>query len=143
MKRNTLGIWSVIVAVLVSVAPFGCSDSGKKERKIKSVDGVAKKIDLRNNVVSMSFVDKEGRPREIQGSVREDTEVTINGRASKLEDVREGDKVTVYYYKEGKEDDLRFVATRVEVKRSQEGDWTSTAAKSPTTQPSNVPSRKP
>jgi hypothetical protein len=143
MKRKTERhlAWAAILLILFVV---GCSDSSKKPRKIRNIDGTARKIDLKNNVVSMIVVDKEGHDREMQGTVRDDAEVIINGRASKLEDVREGDKVTVSYYKEGKDDDVKFIATKIEVKRAKDEDWTSTrGGTAASTQPAPTPPGKP
>jgi hypothetical protein len=130
-------------AALLIILTGGCSETGKKAKKIRTVDGIARKIDLKNNIVSMMVVDQKGQEREMQGSVREDSDIIVNGRASRLEDVREGDKVAVSYYREGKDDDIRFIATRVEVKRAKDNDWTSTGTGSRTTQPVAGPATKP
>lgn len=126
----------LILLAIAAIGMGGCSDDTKKAKKIRTVEGIAKMIDLKNNLVSMEIVDKEGRSREIPGSVREDTEVLINGRMAKLDDIREGDKVRVSGYREGKDEEMKFVATRVEVQRAKDMDWKSTAA---TTQPSTPP----
>ena len=114
----------------------GCSDGGKNSRKTKRVEGVARKIDLKNNYVSMSYKTPKGDEIVLEGTVREDTEVVINGRHQKLEDVREGDAVVVIGYREGKGEDQKLVATRIEVTRAKESDWQSTT---PTTQPATPP----
>ncbi|MEK6642726.1 MAG: hypothetical protein AABZ08_02365 [Planctomycetota bacterium] len=133
-KYKTIGV------CLVGVILVGCSDDSKKARKVKKVDGIAKKIDLKNNFVSMVTIDKNGKEFVREGTLREDTEVSINGRAAKLDEVREGDKVSVYGFKEGKDDDVKFVATKVEVTRAAEGGWKSTTATKPaTTQPAGKP----
>ena len=133
---------TTFAVLLAAIFLTGCSDSGKKEKKIKTKDGVVTKIDVKSNSVAMSFVDKDGKDRELKGSVRDDTEIIINGRAAKLDDVREGDKVAVSGYKEGKDDEMKLVATKVEVKRAQESDWKSTGTKPPPS-PTSAPARKP
>jgi hypothetical protein len=118
--------WCAVLGVLIGLA--GCSDKSKKPKKIKTIPGVVKKIDLKANYVAMGFTDPEGKERTLEGVVKEDTDVLINGRAAKLEDVHEGDKVSVSGYKEGKDDDLKRVVTRVEVTRAASADWKSTAS---------------
>ncbi len=138
MRYGTILLTGLIGVALATGA--GCSDDGKKTKKVKAVEGIAKKIDLKNNYVSMETVDKSGKTMTREGTIREDTEVVINGRAAKLEDVKEGDKVLVYGFKEGKDDDVKFVATKVEVTRASEGGWKSTTpAKPATTQPAKNP----
>jgi Cu/Ag efflux protein CusF len=127
--------WCAVFAVLL----VGCTDKSKKPKKIKTLPGVVKKIDLKANYVAMNFTDPEGKERTLEGVLKEDTDVLINGRAAKLEEVHEGDKVSVSGYREGKDDELRRVVTRVEVTRAASADWKSTASAGspkPTTQPS-------
>lgn len=101
----------------------GCSDRSRKTPKIRKKEGVATKIDLKNNIVAMSWKDKNGVERPLEGTIRENTEVRINGRDQKIEDVMVGDKVTVSGYREGKGDNELLVATLIEVTRASESDW--------------------
>lgn len=126
----------VVVLILGSMGS-GCSDRGEKGRKIRKVEGVAKKIDLKNNFVSMSFRDQKGADRILEGTVRNDTEVLINGRAARLEDVREGDKAVVYGYKEGEGLSQQLIATKIEITRAQDLQWKS--AEPPTATPTSGP----
>ncbi|MBN1346869.1 MAG: hypothetical protein JXQ73_29525 [Phycisphaerae bacterium] len=116
-----------VVAVFLALILVGCSENNGKNPKIQRVEGVAKVIDLENNYVSMTIKDKKGVERELTGTVREDTEVSINGRKQDLKDVKPGDKVVVYGYREGKDEDQKLVATKVEVTRVRDDDWKSTS----------------
>jgi hypothetical protein len=105
----------------------GCSDRSSKERKIRRIEGVATRIDARNNEVSMRYRTEKGAEIILEGSVREDTEISINGVNRKLEDVRVGEHVVVHGYRDRSGDTLKLVATRVEVNRPAEEDWKPTA----------------
>lgn len=113
--------WMLILAVVLPVA--GCSEDRGKAPKMNRMTGVAKRIDLKNNEVSMSFTDENGVERELSGSVREDTEVWINGRLHRLEDVREGDAVVVTGYRDKSSEEHKLVATQIEVTRPEASDW--------------------
>ena len=113
----------------------GCSDKSKKTPKIKRIEGVAVKIDLKNNSVAMLRKDDKGNEMQIEGMIRENTEVRINGRDQKLEDVKVGDKVIVSGYREGKGADQKLVATMIEVIRPREADWKSASQPAASPQP--------
>jgi|CXWL01.1.fsa_nt_gi hypothetical protein len=117
-------VWAVLLACCATI---GCSDKSGSKPKIKKVQGTATKIDLTNNRVAMAVVDAKGNPGALEGTVREDTEVWINGRSQRLEDVREGDKVEVYGFKEGSGEEAKLVATKVVVTRPVDSDWKSTS----------------
>lgn len=136
MKAVRIGSWGLAV-VFLATGLIGCSENNGKQPKIKRVEGVAKKIDLQNNSVSMVVKDDKGAQRELTGTVRENTEVIINGRVQTLKDVREGDQVVVYGYREGEGEDSKLVATKVEVTRARDGDWKTSGASTakPTTPP--------
>jgi hypothetical protein len=127
--RVVLALAGVVCLV---AGPLGCSDKSKKASKVRTIEGIAKHIDLKNNDVSMVFKDDRGVERELRGTIRENTEVRINGRDHRLEDIRENDRIAVTGYKEGSGDDAQLVATLIEVTRPPESDW----KKAPTTRPS-------
>ncbi len=135
----------VCLLAVVLAGSLGCSDKDKKAPKVRKIEGIAKHIDLKNNDVSMIFKDDRGVERELRGSVRENTEVIINGRNQKLEDIRESDRIIVTGYKDGSGDGAQLVATMIEVIRPQESDWKKAPtqpAASPaaaTTQPTGKP----
>jgi hypothetical protein len=146
---------ALVVAGLVVVA--GCSDRKAGKPRPRKIEGIAEKIDLQNNYVSMRVPDGKGGERILEGTFREDTEVEINGRSGKLEHVRPGDKVVVYGNREGEGDDQKLVATKVVVTRPEGSDWKNTGKPSgkagevepgasgqkpaapPTTAPANTP----
>ena len=107
-------------------ATTGCSDKDDKVPKIQRIEGVAKAVDTEHNHVSMSWVNKRGQTVTLEGTVRDDTEVWINGRAQKIEDVREGDRIVVEGYREKRGDEESLVATKIEVTRAESGDWKKT-----------------
>jgi hypothetical protein len=117
---------AVLLAVVVATLNSGCADRKAGKPKIKTKDGVAEKIDLQNNSVSMKVPDGKGGEVTLEGTVREDTIVRINGRDEKLEHVRPGDKVKVTGYREGEGNEAKLVATMVEVTRPEGADWKST-----------------
>jgi aspartate 1-decarboxylase len=119
-----IGLTMVITGVLVG--PSGCSSRKASKPKQRRIEGIAEKVDLQNNYVSMRVTDKKGSQHVYEGTFKEDTEVEINGRAAKLENVQPGDKVVVYGYREGEGENVKLVATRVEVIRPEGSDWKST-----------------
>ncbi|QOJ03417.1 MAG: hypothetical protein HRU71_07950 [Planctomycetia bacterium] len=140
--------WGVrcVVGLLTAVLGIaGCSDKEKKSPKVRKIEGIAKHIDLKNNDVSMVFKDDRGVERELRGTIRENTEVVINGRAQKLEDIRENDRIIVTGYKDGSGDSAQLVATMIEVIRPQETDWKKAPAQSAAGTPaaSTQPAGKP
>ncbi|MFH1418750.1 MAG: hypothetical protein ABII12_10770 [Planctomycetota bacterium] len=120
---------TVLVLVAVAAVSGGCSDRGDKKQKIRKLEGIADKIDLANNDVSMRVVNKRGKEDIISGTLREDTVVIINGRDESIENIKPGDKVVVFGYREGEGDAQKLVATKVVVTRPTETDWKSTGKK--------------
>lgn len=112
---------ALFTAILV-LAP-SCSSDDDKPPKIRKVEGTAKDIDLKNNYVSMLFTNSKGEEMLLEGTVREDTEVWINGRSHALQDLREGEHVVVFGYREGEGLSEKLVATKIEVQRPESEDW--------------------
>ena len=134
MRSYRMGAMCLAAAFLATVL-IGCSENNGKKPKIRRIEGVAKLIDLQNNVVSMTIKDDKGVEVVMTGTVREDTEVLINGRSQALKDVCVGDQVVVYGYKEVQGDNQKLIAQKVEVTRSRESDWKSTGTGDPAKQP--------
>lgn len=134
MNRMTKRLlWSQL-ALLAILAPSGCSDDAGDKPRIQKVEGIAKSIDVEKRIVSMTFTDDRGNERELEGTFKEDTEVLINGRSQEIKDIRPGDKVKVYGYREGKGENQKLIAEKVEVTRPSSSDWKPTGqggAKSP------------
>ncbi len=104
----------------------GCSDRSADKRKIRKKEGIAQLIDVDRRTVSMVVTDKKGADLEVTGTFTDETEVTINGRSQKIEDIRTGDKVEVYGYQEGHGTEKKLVATKVIVLRAEGDDWKPT-----------------
>lgn len=113
----------IALVCAAAVGLTGCSDDEDKAPKQKKVTGVAKTVDLKNSDFSMLYRTDKGEEIELRGEVRPDTEVWINGRAHKLADVRVGDSVTVFGYRDKSSDEVKLVATRIEVDRPESLDW--------------------
>jgi hypothetical protein len=123
--KRVLG--TLLVALFAGFLHTGCADRKAGKPKIRTREGIAEKIDLQNNSVSMRLTDGKAQGAILEGQVREDTIVKINGRDEKLEHVRPGDKVKVSGYKEGEGNEAKLVATMVEVIRPEGADWKSTS----------------
>jgi hypothetical protein len=124
LSKRVIG--TLLMVLVMALLHTGCSDRKAGKPKIKRIEGVAEKIDLQNNSVSMRFTASDGKERVLEGTVREGTNVKINGRDEKLEHVRPGDKVIVSGYREGEGDQVKLIATMVEVIRPEGADWKST-----------------
>jgi hypothetical protein len=125
--------WGISLLLLAATVPAGCSDGGDKPPKMRRLEGIAKKIDLRSGIVSMLWKNDKGKEIELEGTVKSDAEITINGRAHKLEDLRDGDQVVVIGYRDKTGGVEKLIATKIEVSRPQEMDWKTVGG--PTTQP--------
>jgi hypothetical protein len=141
MRLNRIGAMCLAAAFLAT-ALVGCSDNSSKAPKVKTVEGIVKQIDLQNNSVSMTCKDDKGNEIERKGTVRDDTEVTINGRVQTLKDVRVGDRVVVQGFKEGEGEAKNWVAKKVEVTRAREADWKTTGTPE-AAKPSEAPKTTP
>ncbi len=141
-------ISTVLVLAAVAAVSGGCSDRGEEKRKIRKLEGIAVKVDLANNDVSMRVVNKRGKEQIFNGTLRENTVVIINGRDESAENINPGDKVVVFGYREGEGDQLKLVATKVIVTRPTGTDWKKTGKKlgdedGKATPPSTNPAEKP
>ena len=125
MHIRTLGFRGLLVTgfILTLVMQTGCSERGSRKPKIRKKEGIAKKVDIDNRIVSMVIRDKTGNELEVPGTFRDDTSVIINGRAQSIGDIREGDKVVVEGYREGDGLNQKWIATKVTVDRPEEKDW--------------------
>lgn len=133
MLERMAKLTMVILVLLAGTAITGCSDGGDKPPKMRRLEGIAKRIDLRGGVVSMLWKNDKGKEIELQGTVKADAEITINGRVHKLEDLREGDAVVVTGFRDKSGDVEKLIATKIEVSRPQELEWKTVGG--PTTQP--------
>jgi len=137
-KTNKL-VHGLLAAVLIALPLGGCPEKSDKAPKGKTLSGVATKIDLQTRNVSMTIKGDDGAERELNGTVGDDTEILINGRGSKLADVRVGEKVEVTVQKSATEDG-KYNVKKVEITRAGDSDWKPTNA---TTQSSAAPTPPP
>ena len=108
---------------------LGCSDD-KPKRKYHVLEGTVKNVDLSTNKVSMLwYSEKRGMELTVDGTVTGETEVLINGRVAKLEDLIIGERIKVEGYQVGKGENKRLVATRVTVERSEVIDTSKSSEK--------------
>ena len=100
----------------------GCAEEAPK-RKYRVLEGTAEKIDLKTGQVSMNYFSKKRNEElAVEGRITDETEVLINGRLARLEDIRPQEHVRVTGYKEGKGANALVVVTRVEIERPEWSD---------------------
>ncbi len=119
------------LAVLIAVSMAGCTDKGAQAPRGKTRPGVVTKIDLQTRNVAMKIKTDDNVEQEHSGTISDDTEILINGRAAKLADVHIGERVDVTVQK-SKTEDGKFDIKRVEITRASDSDWKATGT---TTQP--------
>ena len=108
----------------------GCAEEAPK-RKYRVLEGTAEKIDLKTGQVSMNYFSKKRNEElAVEGRITDETEVLINGRLARLEDIRPQEHVRVTGYKEGKGVNALVVVTKVEIERS---DWSDVGSSSEAT----------
>jgi len=123
------------LAALAIALGAGCSERSGKSRKIRKIEGVVTRIDLQNKEVTLRARNEKGIeiPEPLTGTVREDTEIMINGVNRALGDVVVGDKVVVYGYRDRDGENVKLIPTKVEVSRETSSGWQ--AAGKPTSAP--------
>lgn len=130
MKRGIL----VLCLVPALTLALGCG-KGKPERKYYTLKGTAEQIDVDTGEVSMrAYIEKQQQWRVFTGQATDQTEVMVNGRQAKLEDIRPGDEGEVVGYMEGEGFNKRLVATKISITREEEFS-TSGPAEEPVTTP--------
>lgn len=101
----------------------GCSSKSGAD-KTYTKKGTIKSIDLSSRKVEVTII-KGGEQRAISGTYTDETNVTINGRAASVKDLKEGDSVEVTGRREGSGTNATFIATSVRVTRT-DSDWQET-----------------
>jgi hypothetical protein len=112
---------SAFLAATLAVAAAGQGCSRQDEtREYRTVEGVIEMIDLPKGEVTLRFYSqKRDRELTITGTATAETEVSINGVLSSLQDLREGERVTVVGWVEGRGADRQVVAERVVAERAE------------------------
>lgn len=110
---------AVALLLLSPLASTGCSekDSARKHRQL---EGTITNIDLDNAKVTLRFYsEKHKAETTVTGRVTPKTEVFINGQLSSLKDLREGERVSVVGWVQGRSADREVVAVKVTVERAE------------------------
>ncbi len=123
MRRETHSYFAAVVGIVCAglIAIPGCQ-SRSTEREEMTVNGTALEIDEATGKVSMKYFSKKKQLEiTVSGYVTPETEIIINGRLAKLNEVKIGEQVQVTGYIEKIGDTKRMVATRIEIERPE---WT-------------------
>ncbi|MBN1489047.1 MAG: hypothetical protein JXA69_03950 [Phycisphaerae bacterium] len=109
---------AILAGVALSLLLCGACNKSEDEPKHRTIEGVAESVDPKSNQVSMSWYNaKKQRDERVNGMVNDDTEVLINGRVARLEDIVAGDSVKVTGRVLKSEGEPQYLATRIEVTR--------------------------
>jgi hypothetical protein len=127
-NRHTITIG--ILAVLAGLAFVGCGDTDNTP-KHSSRKGKVTSINPQTGEVRMMSYTKEGKEREVVGTLGQDAEITINGRTARLEEVMVDDPVEVTGRIEKHDGEVKLIALKVFVTRPD----TSQPATEPATRP--------
>lgn len=115
--RTTLGS-----AILLGVV--GCKPSEPQAHPTQKKEGKITRIDAAANRVAMQLRDPKDATRfldrEIEGSLTAKTEIFINGRRSRLEDIKVGDSVSALGHMEGTKENPSIVAEEIQIERLTE-----------------------
>ena len=110
-------VLAALTAVIVVVQ--GCSKASDT-RDYRTIEGVIERIDLAKAEVTLRYYSqKRDREVNITGKATAETEVFINGVLSSLEDLREGERVTVVGWAKGHGADREVVAERIRAERAE------------------------
>jgi hypothetical protein len=128
---------STMIAMAAGFVLCGACGHKNAEPEHRIIEGVAESIDVGTNQVSMRWYNpKKQSEMLVSGTVTDTTEILINGRVARLEDIKVGEKVKVAGRIVKDSGSVQLVATLIEVTR--EGAGTATA---PTTRPASKPAR--
>jgi hypothetical protein len=109
--------FAVVCLALQGMILTGCKER-KEERTYRNISGIARAVNLETGEVAMDFLHpKKGDKLELRGTVTQDTEIIIDGRIAKLEDVKIGEGVEVTGYVTGEGPDQKLVVTKVTIER--------------------------
>jgi hypothetical protein len=132
--RYGASVLSIFLLAMGFAGLAGCRHQ-KTEKEHRTMTGTVTNIDEATGKVAMTFYSKKNQKDvPIEGAVTPQTEILINGRVSKLGDVKIGEQVVVTGYLEKTGPKQRIVATKVQIERS---DWAKSSQ--PATQAATKP----
>ena len=114
-------LWSALTAALLML-PAGVQGCSKSEDapEHKRVEGVIERIDLAKSEVTLRYHNpKYGQERTITGKATATTEIFINGALRTLEDLHEGERVSVVGWIRGHGADREVVAEEIRTQRAE------------------------
>ncbi len=118
MSRTTRHILVALALFALANVP-GCSESDD-QREYQSVEGTIERIDLASGQVTLLYFSKKhDREVTITGTATPETEIFINGALATLEDLREGERVSVVGWVKGHGTEKQVVAERVNATRAE------------------------
>jgi hypothetical protein len=86
------------------------------EPKHRTIEGYAESLDPATNEVAMRWYNPRTQREEVvRGVVNDETEVLINGRSARVEDIKIGSRVTVTVRIEREGGQPHYIAKRIEV----------------------------
>jgi hypothetical protein len=110
---------TVVLVLLVAGTPGGCSEKSSP-RKHRQLEGTIEHIDRADALVTLRFYSpKREAETTVTGKVTAETEIFVNGALSSLEDLREGERVTVLGWVRGHGSQREVVAVKVTVERAE------------------------
>ena len=111
MLRNCM----LFAAVLGLVCAFVSTGIPAEEQKAAQLVGEVTKIDVKAETVVVKDTSSEKEAKEVEVTADAKTTITIDGKDAKLADLKSGDKVTVEYVSEVKEEKTVNVAKSIVV----------------------------
>lgn len=110
-------VMAVILGLLVLGG--GCSDK-ESAVVIRQLQGTIEKMDVSSGRVTLRYLHEEtGEERLVQGLVTDETEIFVNGRLAKLQDMRIGEHILVHGRVEKIGKDRRITALKIEISRQE------------------------
>ena len=113
--------YAVVIGLAVASASLlpGCRKDGDPP-KPRRLSGIIDEIDVENAQVTVRyFNEKQNAEATLTGSVTENTEVSINGVLSSLEQLRVGERVDVLGTVQVRDGRREVIASRIQVKRAE------------------------
>ncbi len=108
-----------VIAVAAAAAVTGCSEQDDVPQH-RSLKGVIERIDLAESKVTLRYYsEKHQAETTITGLTNEQTRIFINGRASKLEDLKVGERVEVVGRVQGHGTKREVVAVEIKAQRAE------------------------